>query len=367
MLRVRRVLIYLPFLLSMIILAACGGQAQQSAQPTPTTDAASKADLNGIKDYLVGKATALNQSSTTLKQAGDNYYNLAKGTNFDYNKLTSQQKTETISAIQAARDAWKIASPQYEQMEGIVAGVEPLSKYDVILDAGVSGTEGGDDVVPFDLDLPNGKKLEKPGNLFGVLEGTLWGTEPKFIVSNVTLDFDGNGKKDFGDIVPDANILKSASDALDSNVAELVTSAKAWQPTVSDTFTALTANVPTVSDFFESWKTSRFVTGDSSNQRDFAVISRLSDINDNITSWQTMYSGLSPMVQTVDKPQDANITKELQDLKAYVDDLAQQEKNGKHFTPDEADLLGAEAQRRADAINGQITQMAAKLNVKIDK
>ena len=51
----------------------------------------------------------------------------------------------------------------------MVAGVPSLAQYDIILDAGAAGSEGGENVVPFDLALPDGRVLAKPGNLFGVV------------------------------------------------------------------------------------------------------------------------------------------------------------------------------------------------------
>jgi hypothetical protein len=349
--------------LATVLLTACAGQGP--ATQTNQVDSTNNADLQGVKRYLENKAITLKGYTEALKQASERYYRLANGTHFDYNILLKQQKSQVITTVQQARDAWMKASPTYEQMEGIVAGQPELSRYDLILDAGVSGSEGGEDVAPVDLILPDGRKLIKPGNLFGVAESTLWGTETSYIAKNITLDFNNNGKNDLGDILPDANVLKSAAEAIDKHAAELLNDARKWQPTVSDIFSALTANVPTIGDFFESWKTSRFVSGDTNASKDFAVISRLSDIIDNITSWQTMYKGVSPLAQKTDEQQDRLITKGFTDLKTYVENLATQEHSGKRFTPAEADLLSAEAQRRADAINGQITQLAAKLNIRI--
>ena len=96
------------------------------------------------------------------------------------------------------------ASPLYEQMEGIVAGTPSLVQYDVILDAGTSALESAEDAVPFDLTLPDGRVLPKPGNLFGVSESTLWGTYPEYSVPNLPADFDGDGKPGFGESLPDA-------------------------------------------------------------------------------------------------------------------------------------------------------------------
>jgi hypothetical protein len=252
-------------------------------------------------------------------------------------------------------------------MEGIVAGVPSLSDYDVILDAGTSGKEGGDSVAPYDLTLPDGRVLTKPGNIFGVLEAAMWGTESEYVIKGPVVDYDGNGTQDFGDVMPDANVLKSAAEALDKYSIELLGASKKWQPTISETFSALVGNVPTIGEFFESWKASRFVSGDKSEQHDFVAISRLSDIVDNITSWQTIYQGISSQGKQADADLDSQIIKGMSDLKTYVQDLKQQEAGGKRFTPEQAELLGEEAQTRATALTGLITQMAAKLNVKIEQ
>jgi hypothetical protein len=200
-----------------------------------------------------------------------------------------------------------------------------------------------------------------------VTESTLWGTFADYTAPGVQADLDGNGKQDFGETLPDANVLKSAAEALDRYAGELGTKAQSWEPTDSEAFSALVSNVPTVGDFFESWMSSRFVAGDAAKQRDFAVISRLSDIVDNVSSWQVIYQGLSTRVRTVDPSQDAQIDQGLRDLKTFVGDIYTKEQGGKHYTPEEADLLSAEAQNRATAIAGQITQVAAQLNVKIQQ
>ncbi|WP_090827960.1 hypothetical protein [Paenibacillus sp. yr247] len=53
-------------------------------------------------------------------------------------------------------------------MEGIVAGGESLSKYDIDLDAGIPASEGNEDVVSFDVELPNGKKILLSGRIDSV-------------------------------------------------------------------------------------------------------------------------------------------------------------------------------------------------------
>ncbi len=324
---------------------------------------ASNANLGVVKNYLLIQLGVQKAGSSSLKMAAQRYYDLAKNTNFDYNKLASN-KNAVQNALKDARDGWRKASPVYESVEGIVAGVEMLSIFDVNLDAGMSKTEGGDSIVTFDLKLPNGKTLEKPGNLFGVTEGALWASEKAFS-SSVKFDVDGDGKIGFGDALPDANILKAAADKLDGMTAELISTSKTWTPTLENVFGALTANVPTAAPvFIDRWKTSRFVLGDAATRRDFNAISSLDDLNQNIASWLTLYRGLVPAVTA----KNASLNKQIQDglnsLKAWVSKLESQEKT-RRFSPEQAELILKESDNRATAITGKIVQAAALLGVKV--
>jgi hypothetical protein len=345
-----------------LLLAACA----PAAQPTTAAVTAADVDLSGIKDYLLGKAANLQTSTGVLKTAADDYYAQAEAAGFDYTAMWAADPTKVTIAIDAARTAWLEASPTYEQMEGIVAGVPTLAEYDVILDAGSSAEEDPEGAVPFDLDLPDGRVLPQPGNLFGVLESTLWGTFPAYS-SGVEVDLDGNGEIGFGELLPDANVLKGAADLTNSYANELGDASQAWQLTESDAFTALVVMVPTMSEYFESWKNSRFVAGEESTQRDFVVISRLSDIQDILSSLQVVYTEVKALVASADPTQAEEIETNLADLKAFVAGVYEEEHAGKQFTAEEADLLGAEAQDRATAIAGQVTQAAASLGIEIQE
>ncbi|HXW00487.1 MAG TPA: imelysin family protein [Anaerolineae bacterium] len=342
-------------------------QATEEVQHQVEAAAAPKADLAGVKSYLLEQASELKTNTTALKEAGNKYYELAKAANFDYAALWQEKPDEVVKVIEEARAAWMAASPSYEQIEGLVAGVPAMAEYDLILDAGAAGSEDPEGAVPFDLTLPDGRVLSKPGNLFGVTESTLWGTYPEYTVGEVEADFNKDGKLDFGEALPEVNVLKAGVDELDRYTTELLITAEAWQPSESDGFTALVVMVPTMSEYFGSWKDSRFVQGDKSTQRDFVAISRLADIQGILGGLQVTYQGLSPMIKTVDPDQDIQIDQGLSDLKAFVADVQSQETGGKRFTPEEADLLGAEAQDRATAITGQIAQVAGQLNVEIQE
>ncbi|GAA0514597.1 imelysin family protein [Deinococcus depolymerans] len=324
---------------------------------------ASAADLSGVKTYLDTRLTTQLSGTAALKTAADTYYAAAKAANFNYRRLATQPGVRTT--LQAARQGWQKASPAYENIEGIVAGVESLAAFDVILDAGTSAADSPEDAVPFDLTLPSGRVLPRPGNLFGVTEGTLWGTV-KAYSSGVPFDVNGNGRTDLGDQLPDANVLKAASDRLHSESQRLRRAAAAWNPTREDVFGALVANVPTVGPvFFEDWKTTPFVLGAQSTRKDFVVISRLSDLKGNVASWQAMYAGLRPDVKARSATLDTQIGSGLNELATFVDRLLQREKT-RRYTPEQAEQLQKEAQNRATVITGRITQAAALLGVHVE-
>ena len=162
-------------------------------------------------------------------------------------------------------------------------------------------------------------------------------------------------------------MLKAAADALNKYANDLDVSASAWEPTESDAFTALVVMVPTMSEYFNSWKNSRFILGDASEQRDFVVISRLADIQNILGSLQIVYGEVKPLVESTDSAQAAQIEQSLEDLKSFVAGVYTKEQGGYKYTPEEADVLGAEAQNRATAIAGQVAQTAAKLNITIEE
>ncbi len=72
-------------------------------------------------------------------------------------------------------------------------------------------------------------------------------------------------------------------------------------------------------------------------------------------------------LKAVDADQAAQIGTDLSGLRVFVADIYAQEQGGKQFTPEEADLLGAEAQDRATSITGRISQIAAQLGVEIEE
>jgi hypothetical protein len=354
----------------VLSFAGCGGDDADEAGSTTaaaeTTGAVAGVELDGVKSYLTDHTEKLAGATAEFDTLAKEYDALAKGVDYDHDRLLSEHGDEVSRILADAKQRWTEANPYYEQVEGVVAGTPSLAEYDVILDAGSSKAEDPESAVPFDLELSDGRTLEQPGNLFNLTEGMLWGTLPA-LTAKAEADLDGDGQTQFGESLPDAHVLTAAAGAFKRYADELHADAQAWEPTASDAFTALVVMVPTMSEYFGQWKESRFVRGDAAESEAFNVVSRLSDINDIISGLQVVYDGVQPAIDEVDAAAATQTGEELDELGSFISDLREQEADGKRFTPEQADQLGADAQRRADAVAGQVSQHAAQLGVEIQQ
>jgi hypothetical protein len=314
---------------------------------------------------LLQHTSLLIHFTTAFRASARRYHALASRAGLDYAALWQGQAGKVAAELRRAKALWVDGNPLYERVEGIVAGTPTLAVYDVILDAGSSAKEDPATAVPFDLKLPDGRVLRRPGNLFNLTEGLLWGTRPEHIVKDVKVDLDGDGSTEFGEVLPDANVLLAAADAFAHYAAQLQVAATSWKPSPSDAFTAVVVMVPTMTEYFGQWKASRFVLGDKAKGAAFNVVSRLSDIGDILSGLRVIYRGIGPAIGGVDPQQGEQTRRELDALWAYVEKLRKQERLGRRFSPEQADVLGRGAQERAIAIAGQVTQAAARLKVKI--
>ena len=363
-----------PALLLAYALVACGAPAAQAptaapiptAAPVPTAAGASAdAGLSSVKSYLQENAnTLLKAGASKLKANADSYYDLVKAANFDY-----KQAWGDGSAIRplfaGMREQFNTAHTGYENIEGIVAGVPSLSKFDTLLDAGATGAEGGDNVADFTLALPDGITLEKPGNLVHtLLEPLVYGSDTA--QSKFAADLDNDGKIGFGDQLPDANRLKATADSFADYVDQTIAAINGWQPNAQDAFTAMVTMTPTMSEYFGNWKESRYVTGETSTETRFVAHSRLIDVMGILTSLRTIYAGVAPQIKAQDAAAAEQIDKNYSDLFNYVQDLQAKQESGTKFTPDQAEVFGKDAQQQAEAVVGQVTQAATLLNIKLE-
>ena len=123
--------------------------------------------------------------------------------------------------------------------------------------------------------------------------------------------------------------------------------------------------VPTMSEYFGQWKESRFVLGSRAQAENFNVVSRLSDIHDILASLQVVYDDVEPIVKDKDTAQASQTATELDGLQGFIDDLWAKEQGGKRYTPEQAEVLGKEAQTRGAAIAGQVSQAASTLGIQV--
>jgi hypothetical protein len=355
-------------LAAALATALCATLASTAAaSPAHTGSSAATPNYAGIKTYLLGRSKSLVNELGVIQKRAERYYALAKSEQFSYPRLWSRHRAEVASLLTGLKPAFDRAHKAYEEEEGIIAGVPSLARYDVIMDSGTSAADDPQTAVPFDLKLPSGKVFPKPGNFFhALLEPTIWGTDSRFVApGRVRPDLDGDGKVEFGEVLPDAGVLVATARSFASYARKSNAAARAWQPNASDVLTALVVMVPTVEGYFGEWKSSRAIAGANAKEKAFVAHSRLIDVHGILFSLQNVYRGIRPLVAQGGTAQSARIGSSLSGLTKFVDGIHAQEKAGKRFTPKQADLFGSRAQERANAIAGQITQVAGVLGIEL--
>jgi hypothetical protein len=347
------------------VLASCGGgegAGPSASAPRKSDDAA---QLAAIKGYLLDHTQRLKADTAAIREGAEDYFEKAEAVDFDYGELLATDRDGVRSFVEGAQKAFRAANPAYEEMEGVVAGVPELADFDVIIDAGGDASDP-ENAVPFDVKTPDGRTFKQPGNYNYLIETAAFGTEPKFAAMGVKADLDGDGKVSFGEAVPDASFYVAAARDFEKAAADLDAAARKWEPTPEDAFTALVVMTPTMSEYFEAWKNSRFISGDKAKEKAFVAASRLQDISDILGGLELVYANVEPQVEKVSADQAQQTGQSLKELTGFAERLRKEELGGKRFTPEEADTLGSEAQSRAEAIAGQISQAAGQLNIELE-
>lgn len=317
--------------------------------------------LAQVKAFTLEHNAALIVEAGKMAAAATAYHSIIQQAGGDYAAAWVAKGPELKAAIEAMRAQWLAASNQYETIEGIVAGIPATAKYDLILDAGNPGTEP-EDVAEYDLTLPDGTVLVRPGSLFHTItEPLFWGIEPAH--ARLAIDLDGDGRTGSGEALFDAELAQGAADAMVHWAMALEADMAAWEPNRDDAFTAVVTMTPTVGDYFGEWKESQFLGGQGTA---FVAQSRLIDVLGIMSGCQRMYvSAIAPVVAPEDAALDGSITKGFDDLIALVTETRDREAAGTKFTPEEADAIGGEAQDIAERIVAQVLQAAAKHGVNI--
>lgn len=364
--------------IALLTLASC--TLPPAPQTMDTSDTATEAgameavvdvDLDAVKAYALENAAQMQVATIALAELAQSYYDRVqqvRQTHPDedpYERLWADHQEEIHELVVQARDLWLQASTYYELDEGIVAGVPSLAYYDVWIDAGPSAAEAADEALEWQLELPDGRVLDSPGNFFhNLLEPTLWGTNPAF--TGLRVDMDGDDAISVGEALPEATIFLGAAQGLNGATIEMQTAIEEWEPTLEDALTALVTMIPTMNEYFEQWKESVYVTGSDSAQESFIAVSRLLDIKGILAGLSFTYDNIAILVTTTDPQLDQQIRSDFDVLIAYVDDLYAQEQEGIQFSPEEADLFGTEAQDLATALAALVAQAASELDISID-
>lgn len=328
----------------------------------PLAQAASEAEgLAQVKAFTLEHNAALIAEARDMRAAAEAYAAIIAGHGGDYAAAWSAEGAGLAAAIATLRAEWLAASNEYETIEGIVAGLPSTAKYDLILDAGNPGG-AGEDVAEYDLTLPDGTVLERPGSLFhSITEPLFWVTEPAHV--RLAADLDGDGQTGRGEALFDANLALGAAQALEHWAQALEADMSAWDPNRDDAFTAVVTMTPTVGDYFGEWKESQFLGGGGAT---FVAQSRLVDVLGIMGGCQRMYiSAISPVIAAEDPALDAAITGGFEELLALVSETRDREAAGDRFSVEEADALGGEAQDMAERIVAQVLQAAALYDVEI--
>jgi Imelysin len=349
---------------SLALVTACGDDKSPGEQGATAT--AKGVDLAAVKAYLLAHTERLANDSGAVRANAEAYYRLAKSVDFDYARLLGEHRAETRRLVHQGQRDFVKANPAYEEMEGVVAGVPSLADYDVIIDAGGDASDP-ENAVPFDLKTPAGRTYKQPGNFNYLIETTTFGTEPKYQAKGAEADLDGDGKVEFAESLPDADFYVAAARGFEKYSRELDEAARGWQPSPSDALTALVVMTPTMSDMFEAWKNSRAVAGDKATEKAFVAASRLEDIADILGGLVLIYDNVEPLVAKADRQQAVQTRQSLRKLLDFAAALRDREAGGRKYTAEEADTLGSQAQERAEAIAGQITQAAAKLDIQLEE
>lgn len=350
-----------------LILAACAPQAAPAPAPTAPQAEAAQADLGAVKAYAVERAAQMKTATTALRAGAEKYYAAIEQIKTDhpdenpYEVLWANHPAAAKALLDQMRADWFEASTQYELNEGIIAGVPALAYYDAWIDAGAPADEDPE-AVDWTLKLADGTVLKSPGNFFhNLTEPALYGTVAEY--SGLAVDLNGDGSIGAGEALPEAEILLASVQGLDIATAEMQKAVDAWQPTLEDAFMAMVTMTPTMSEYFEQWKLSSFIAGNDFEMTGFIATSRLFDIKGILHGLEITYANVRPVVSSVDSNLDTQIAAGYTDLTAYVNNLFEKEKNGTHFSPEEADAFGTEAQNKATALAALVAQAAQKANI----
>ena len=335
--------------------------ANTPAPPTLPTGVKGK---DGVKAYLVAVVKQVNAAAADFKTAADEYAKLVAGYQNQPALAASAKPLETAGLVRRMRDAYqRIDSFGYEYVEGIVAGVPGLAKYDVELDSGLPKALAASptDVVADVVIKAGPDTLDHDGSLNNFLiEPTVFGTNPKFTSGTAggLPGFDGTVN------LPKPNLCVALADYAVDGYARLLKDSEAWQPSDKDCYQAVFNMTPTLADYFDEWKESRKGTGELAGR--FVAVSRVSDMRGIMSSVKLTWDGLEPELKGKDAALADSISRGYAQIMTFIDTVDARDAKQK-LTLEAIDALGSQAKEKADKLTVQAQQAAALVGVNVEQ
>lgn len=345
---------------SVLTLATAASSLAQPKAPT----APQVTGTAGVKAYLTDTLAQIRAAATDFKTAATEYDALATAAGSAENAAKTKPNDVAALIKRLRSDYEKIDSFGYEYIEGIVAGVPALKKYDTELDAGVpaKGAKPDDEIAQITLTGkgPAGDlQIDKEGSLNNYLiEPTVFGTNPKFISGQASLP--GLGDK-VG--LPNPKLALALADYAIDGYRRLSKDAQAWQPTDKECFEVLVAMTPTLADYFDDWKESKKATGEGAAGGRFVAVSRVSDMRGIMSSTRLAWEAVASKVSDKDQSLASSVSTGYDGILSFIDTVDAREKQagGKGLTPEAIDALGTQAKEKADKLTVQAAQASALL------
>jgi hypothetical protein len=314
---------------------------------------------DGVKTYLLDVLKGVNQASADLHTIAGEYDTLASAHGGSPAAAAEAAPDDVARLVRAMREAYqRIDSYGYEYVEGIVAGVPSLAKYDVELDAGVpaQGAAPDDDIAPVVIRADEDLKLDHEGSLNNFLiEPTVFGTNERF--ASGTAKLPGFDKPVH---LPNPKLVVALADYAIDGYARLERDASAWSPSEADCFQVVVSMTPTLADYFEEWKETK-KSGAASGGR-FVAVSRLSDMRGIMSSTRLAWLAVEKDVRAKDAALADKVTLGYEQILKFIDTIDAREQD-EALSVESIDALGSEAKEKADALTVQGAQAAAVVGV----
>ena len=337
--------------------AAVDPDAEPGPPPVPQVSAGGA----GVKRYLMAVIASSRSGAADLRRDAGQYADLCRQYGSPSAAATAQPQRVATLVHRCRNDYKRVDSYGYEYMEGIVAGVPSLIKYDVELDSGVPMKGAGvqDQVADITLNTPDAT-IDKQGSLNNFLiEPTVYGTNPLFVAArDVTLPGYSAPIN-----LPKPGLLVALADYAVDGYARLDHDARAWQPDDRTLFQAMFNMTPTLSSYFDDWKEAK-KNGGSLGGR-FVAVSRVSDMRGIMASTRLNWVSMEPKVTAKDPALSAQISKGYNQVMRFIDTIDARDAR-RPLAVQTIDALGSQAKERADKLTVEVSQAAAELGMDVN-